>query len=164
MTILNELQASGGSYAIIPVLELRCVAWPQPFVLCNGFVDIQVTTEDSRTLTAIATGMDVVLPKRDKTGSQSLQFALDNVRGETVAAMRRALQVQAEVTLIFRQYTSNDFSAPADNPYHFVVRSFQAKGPQVDIVAAFFDVIDMAYPRDVYDSQFAPGLKYMVNA
>lgn len=164
MTILNELQASGGTDVILPVIELQCDAWPQPIVLVRDYQNHTITTEDNRTLLALSTGMDVALPKKDKSGSQSLQFALDNVRGEAVAAMRAALREQEEVRLIFRQYVSSDLSAPADNPYHFIVRSFQAKGPQVDVVAAFFDLIDMAYPRDVYDSKFAPGLKYMVNA
>lgn len=160
MTILNELRASGGTDFIIPVLELDCDAWNQPFVLCNGFVDRTVVTEDARTLVATATGMDVVLPKRDKTGSQNIQFALDNVRGEAVRAIRLALRDELEVRLIFRQYVSSDLSAPAENPYHFIVRSSQAKGPQVDITAGYFDLIDMAFPRDVYDAEFAPGLKY----
>lgn len=164
MSILNELQASGGSDIIIPVLELTCEAWAQPFVLCNGYEDKVITTEDSRVLTATATGMDIVLPKRDKSGSQSLQFALDNVRGEAVTAMRAALRAQKEVRLIFRQYIGSNLTSPSDNPYHFIVRSFQAKGPQVDIVAAFFDLIDMAYPRDVYDAHFAPCIKYLANA
>lgn len=164
MTILNELYASGGTEIIIPVLELSCDAWPESFVLCNGFQDRTIITEDDRTLTAIATGMDVALPKKDATGAQSIQFAIDNVTGEAVKAMRMALKDQAEVRLTFRQYTSNNLASPADNPVHFIVRNFQVKGSQVDITAALFDLIDMAFPRDVYDSAFAPGLKYMANA
>lgn len=161
MTILNELRASGGTDVIIPVLELSCDAWASSFVLCNGFDDIRVRTEDGRLLDAIATGMDVALPKKDKSGSQSIQFALDNVRGEAVHAMRLALRDESEIRLVFRQYVSSDLSSPADNPYHFIVRSFQAKGPQVDVTAAYFDLIDTAFPRDVYDSEFSPGLKYL---
>lgn len=161
MTVLNELYASGGTDVIIPTLELACDAWAKPFVLCNGFVDIVITTEDGRVLQATATGMDVALPKRDATGAQNLRFALDNVRGEAVAAMRQALADESEIRLIYRAYVSSDLGGPAENPANFIVRQFVARGSAVEITAGYFDLIDMQYPRDVYTDSFAPGLKYM---
>lgn len=162
MTILNELRASGGSVAIIHTLELTSPAWGEnSFVICNGYIDRVITTEDDRVLTASATGMDIALPEKSATGNQELRFALDNVRGEAVAALRQALSARAQVMMTYRSYLSDDLSGPADNPYRYTVRSFTAKGSQVDITAAYFHLIDTAYPRAVYTREFSPGIQYI---
>ena len=159
-TILNELRASGGRQVIVHTVELQCDAW-QPVYLCNGFRDLALVLETGENVIARATGMDVSLPKKDATGAQTLRFALDNVLGEATRLVRTAVDDGQEVRLIYRSYVSDDLSAPADNPLHMVVKNFTARGPQVDITAGFFDLIDTQFPRDVYTSEFAPGLKYL---
>lgn len=160
-TILNQLRASGGTDAIISVIELQCEAWTSPIAICNGFVDIFVTTELGYGLEAVATGMDVALPRKDNTGAQNLKFAIDNVREQAEVALRQALSDQHEVRIIYRQYVSSDLEAPADNPVHMVVKQVVRSGSTIEITAGFFSLIDTQFPRDVYTSDFAPGLKYL---
>lgn len=161
MTILNQLRASGGTDAIINVIELQCDAWPAPMFLCDGFNDLSVTTEHGVTHRARATGMDVALPKKDATGSQQLRFAIENVRGEASSAVRQAVADSQEIRLIYRCYVSSDLGVPADNPLHMIARQIVIRGTVVEITAGFFDLIDTQFPRDVYTSEFAPGLKYL---
>lgn len=160
-TILNRLRSSGGTEVIHHVIELRCEAWASPIALCNGYRDLFVTTEDEYGLEAKAVGMDVALPKKDATGSQSLRFALDNVLGEVTKAVKESIRDGQPIQLIYRPYTSNDLSAPADNPLYMEVRSVVSTGSVVEITAGFFDLIDTQFPRQVYNSEFAPGLKYL---
>lgn len=160
-TILNELRASGGTDVIINTIELRSANWTQSLMLCDGFVDLTVIDENGMAHAAKATGMDIALPKKDATGAQQLRFALDNVRGEAAKIVRDAVADQQEIKLIYRSYVASNLGAPADNPLHMIARQVTIKGTVVDITAGFFDLIDTQYPRRVYSSNFAPGLKYL---
>lgn len=160
MTILETVFASGGNDVVIPTLELTCSAWAAPILLCNGFEDHVCTTEDARVLTFRASGIAVALPKRDTAGTQILKFAIDNVTGEAQGLIDQALESGAMVHLIFRHYLASDKSAPAANPLRFVVRDGALKGSSVQINAAFFDLINTAWPRRFYTLDFAPGLAY----
>lgn len=161
MTILNELRASGGTDALIDVLHFSCPAWVNDVVLCNGHQDLQITTEHGVNLTATATDMQLSLPTKDATGSQKLRFALGNIRGEVSRLARQAISDSQVISLTYRNYMSSDLSAPAENPLHMTVTAVAEQAGTVDITAGFFDLIDTQFPRDIYDSEFAPGLKYL---
>jgi len=161
MTVLETLYASGGSDVIIITLELACDAWDDPVLICNGFEDQVCVTEDARTLTFIAAGIDVALPKRDNSGGQSLQFAIDGVMGEAQQRIDQALQAEEPITLIYRTYVASDKSAPAEAPYRFNVKAGSMQGISVNITAGFFDLINTRFPRDLYTLQFVPGVKYL---
>ena len=160
-TILNQLRASGGTDAIISTIEIQIDSLAQSSMICDGFRDITVVDEYGRSHLAKATGMDVSLPKKDATGSQNLRFALDNVRGDVAKTIRDAISDGKEIRLIYRSFISSDLGQPADNPLHMIARQVVIKGTTAEITAGFFDLIDTQYPRDVYTSEFAPGLKYL---
>ena len=98
---------------------------------------------------------------KDATGSQKLRFALGNIRGEVSRLARQAIADSQGISLIYRSYTSSDLGAPAENPLHMTVTAVTEQAGTVDITAGFFDLIDTQFPRDIYDSEFAPGLKYL---
>ena len=161
MTVLEQVFASGGSDVIIPTLELSCSAWSAPILICAGFENHTCTTEDARTLTFIAAGIDVALPKRNTQGTQILSFAIDNVTGQAQKLIDNALEAGAMVYLTFRYYLLSNKSAPAENPLKFVVREGTMEGTILKVNAAFFDMINTAWPRKYYTADFAPGLKYI---
>lgn len=160
MTILERVFASGGTEVVIPTLEITCSAWAAPILLCNGFEDHTCVTEDARTLTFIAAGIDVALPKRNTAGTQVLTFAIDNVTGEAQQLIDQALDAGAMMHLTYRAYLSTDKSVPAERPLKFVIRDGGMEGSAVQINAAFFDLINTAWPRHFYTADFAPGLRY----
>lgn len=162
MTILARVFASAGTEVVIPTIEITCDAWSQPLLLCNGFENQVATTEDDRTVTFIACGMDVALPKRNTQGTQILTFAIDNVSGEAQQLIDQALDSGEMVYLTFRHYVSTDMTEPAEPPIKFVVRDGIMEGASIRINAAFFDLISTAWPRNYYTADFAPGLKYFV--
>jgi len=161
MTILQTLYASGGSDVIILTVELSCAAWPAPVLICNGFDDQVCVAEDGRTLSFTAAGIDVSLPKKSSNGSQAINFAIDNITGEAQRLIDQALEAGERVTLIFRQFLESDKSAPAESPYVFIVRGGRMNGTQVQIQAAFYDMINTRFPRDLYTLEFAPGVRYL---
>lgn len=160
MTILETVFASGGNDVVIPTLELTCDAWAAPILICGGFENHTCTTEDDRVLTFQAAGIEVALPKRDTSGTQMLTFAIDNVTGEAQRLIDTALEAGEMIHLTFRHYLSSDKTAPAANPLKFVVREGSMRGSSVQINAAFFDLINTAWPRRFYTADFAPGLRY----
>jgi len=160
MTILERVFASGGTEVVIPTLELTCPAWDNPILLCNGFEDQTCTTEDDRTLTFVAVAIAVALPKKNTQGTQVLNFAIDNVTGEAQRLIDLALDSGERVHLTFRHYLSSDLSAPAEPPIRFVVKDGAMEGSTLNVSAAFFDMINTAWPRNFYTADFAPGIKY----
>lgn len=161
MSILQELYAQGGDEVILHTVELSCEAWPEPIVLIRDFVDHTIGTEDYRTLNAAASGMSIALPKRDNTTAQRLTFALDGVRQEATILIRRALAEHKKIRLTYRVYLSSDLNWPAENPHHFEVHAVKASANRVEVTAGLFDLIDMKWPRDVFNSENAPGLRFI---
>jgi hypothetical protein len=160
LTILNTIYASGGD-VIIPTLELTCAAWDAPLLLCRGYEDHTCTTEDDRTLTFLASAIDVALPAKDNRGAQNLNFAIDNVTGEAQRLIDQALEAEERVILTYREFLASDKSTPAAPPFIFTVLSGRMVGSSVQITAGFFNAIGTAWPRDLYTTEFAPGIKYL---
>jgi hypothetical protein len=160
MTVLNQVYASGGDL-IIMTIALECPAWDAPILICNGFDDQTVTLENGQTATFIAAGIDISLPKKSSNGSQAISFAIDNITGEAQRRIDEALEAGERVTLTFRQYLESDLSAPAESPYVFIVRGGRMNGTQVQVQAAFYDMINTRFPRDLYTLEFAPGVRYL---
>lgn len=160
-TVLEIFRASGGRDVEIPTLELSCPAWDASKFICGGFYDQVFTTEDGRTVTFQAAGIDVALPKKDTDGSQQLGIAIDNVRGDAQLLLDQAKEAGELVTVIYRSYLDSDHSAPADRPIRMSVLSASMSGASVQLSCGYFDLINAAWPRDRYTSLFAPGLKYV---
>ncbi|MBK3872131.1 DUF1833 family protein [Stutzerimonas frequens] len=160
MTVLEQVYASGGDVLIF-TLELTCEAWDEPILLCQGFEDQACITEDGRELTFMASGIALALPKKTSSGAQNLTFAIDNVTGEAQRKIDAALEAEKKVFITLRTYLDSDRTAPAENPYRAVVLGGKIKGASVQITAGFFDVINTAFPRDLYTVNFAPGIRYL---
>lgn len=160
MTVLDQVYASGGD-VILNTIELTCGAWDAPILICQGFEDQTCIDEDGRELTFIAAGIDVALPKKSSSGAQNLTFAIDNITGEAQQKIDQALEAEERVNLTFRIFLASDKSAPAEPPYRMTVSGGAMNGTSVQVQAGFFDLINTAWPRDLYTSEFAPGLKYL---
>ena len=160
LTILNQVYASGGD-VIISTLELTCPAWTAPVLICQGYEDQTCITEDARTLTFLASGIDIALPKKGNTGGQTLTFAIDNVTGEAQSKIDDALEAEQKITMIYRIFLESDKSTPAEPPYFMTVLGGTMQGTSVQIQAGFFDLINTKWPRELYTTKFAPGLRYL---
>lgn len=161
MSIIETVYAAGSTDVILNTVEIFSDAWDDPIVLVQDNSDHEIITEDERTLIAKQCGMAVALPKRDNTGAQNLTFAVDGARPEASGLIRSAIRDQVPVYLTYRCYLLSDLSEPAETPYYLVVRSMQAQADHIELTAGLFDLIDMRWPRNVYNSINAPGLRYI---
>ncbi|AIR90233.1 DUF1833 family protein [Pseudomonas cremoricolorata] len=160
MNALEVVYASGGD-DIISTLEISCPAWDTPVYLVQDFEDLRATTEAGKTVTFQASAIEVQLPAKDDTGSQTLTFTIDNVTGEAQRRLDASLEAEARVTLVYREYLFSVLTEPADRPYRMTAFGGTMDGPTVQIEAGYYDLINMAWNRARYTTEFACGLTYV---
>lgn len=161
MSILEEVFASGGDDVIIRTLELTSPGWPEPILICNGFTDRVLTTEDGRTLLFIAANIGIELPKVNNKGNQALAFSVDNTTGEPQHRADEALAARAKVTAVYRTYLLSNLTVPAERPYRLIVQSDSIEGNTANLTCGYFDMIGVAWPRVLYNLQNFPSLRWL---
>lgn len=161
MTILEEVNASGGDDVIIRTLEITSEAWDDPILLATGFVDQVCTTEDGRTLTFTGVNMSITLPKKNNKGNQTLAFSVDNTTGAVSRFVDAAVEANARATVIYRTYLSSNKSAPQEKPYRLVVLSGDLQGIVANLQCGYFNPIGTAWPRRFLTADYAPALRYI---
>lgn len=161
MSILDIVRASGGKDVIIPAFKLSCPVWPEDTLICAGFDNLTAGDENGQTVTYLAAGLDVSLPKKSNDGSQTFGMAVDNVRGDAQRLIDLAKEAQSEITATLYLYLESDLSAPAERPYVAKVLNANMEGPTVNLTLGYFDLINSAWPRDRYTLEFARGLSYL---
>lgn len=161
MSILDIVRASGGRECIIPTLELTCPAWADSLYVCAGFEDQTVVLETGETVTFQACGMSVTLPKKSNDAAQVIRCAIDNVTGEAQRRIDDARDAQARITAVYRTYLDVDKSAPAERPIRMSLLNANITGATLNFDGGYFDLINTAWPRERYTSEFSPGVKYI---
>jgi hypothetical protein len=161
--ILAEVNAGAneGLDEIIRTLELTCPAWDAPVYICTGFEDITAVTEDNRTLTFIGANIDIALASKNNKGNQTLAFAVDNTTGEVTQRVDQAIDGNARVTVTYRTYLSGNLTAPAERPYVLSLLSGEIQGVEAQLQTGFFNMIGVAWPRELYTVNEYPALRYI---
>ena len=161
--ILAEVNAGAneGPDEIIRTLELTCPAWDAPVYICTGFEDITAVTEDNRTLTFIGANIDIALASKNNKGNQTLAFAVDNTTGEVTQRVDQAIDGNARVTVTYRTYLSGNLTAPAERPYVLSLLSGEIQGVEAQLQTGFFNMIGVAWPRELYTVNEYPALRYI---
>ncbi len=159
---LNEYWCSGSSAQVwLQTLELTNSGWVEPILLCQGFEDMTCTDENGRTVTYLASGMDIALPKSDGSARQDLTFGLDNVGRAAQQLLTAAIDAQTEVVLIRRSYLWPNLSAPAESPSVMTVIGAAFDATAAQIKAGLLDLLNTAWPRLTYTLDDFPGLRFI---
>lgn len=159
MSILKRLYASSGPEIIHEVLQVSDGV--TTYYLTRGWDDLLVMLETGAIVTCSPCGMDLSIPSRNDDGTQDLNFALSNIDGIASSFIRSALVAGRSMTLIYRVFTSDDLLAPAHAPHRFKIKSGTVTATQVSITAGYFDLLDTAWPRNTYNLNKFPGLRYL---
>lgn len=161
-TIINQVYASAPiDYVIIDTLELICSAWPESLRLVMGYEDLVLGTEDGRTVEFTAAPMTIEYPKKSNEPNQTLKFAIDNVTGQAQRYIDMAVEAELMVTLIFRRYLNTDLSMPSEPPFKATALGGGVRGSTVSINAGYRDLLNYSWPRNTYNLNLTPGLKYL---
>lgn len=161
--VLAELNAgaNSGTDAIIRTLELTCDAWDAPVYICTGFENVTALTEDGRLITFEGANIDIALAAKNNKGNQTLAFAADNTTGEVSHKVDIAEEARARVNATYRTYASGNLTAPAEKPYKLTVLSGTIQGVEAQLQTGYFNMIGVAWPRELYTVNFAPALRYI---
>ena len=103
----------------------------------------------------------VSLPDKSLRGNQDLQFQLDNITGEALQHLNKALDAGDKIKVVYRVYLDSDKSEPAEQPIFMTATSMSADYKSVQVIADFHDFLNKAWPSARYTAEFAPGLKYL---
>ena len=160
-TLIERVYASAGSEEIIDTVELACTAWYGPLYIVKGYEDMTLGLDGVVFKTFTAAPIAIALPKKSNQGNQTLSFAIDNVTGQAQKLIDSALFFSQRITLTFRRYLNVDLTSPSEKPFYATVLGGSVTGTTVQIDAGFVDALNYAWPRDVYTSIFAPGLRYL---
>lgn len=161
--ILAEVNAGANERLdeIIRTLELTSEAWPTVVRICTGFEDIVAVTEYGLQVTFIGANIDIALAAKNNKGNQTLAFAVDNTTGEASLLIDQAIEANARVTAIYRTYLSGNLLAPAEKPYVLTLLSGEIQGQEAQLQTGFFNMIGVAWPRQLYTINFVPALRYV---
>ena len=161
MSIIETVYASAPSGHIIHrTLEILVPDF-DPIRVVAAYEDLTATLETGETVVFSAGPFDPREPKKSSDGNQTLTFSIANVTGEAQKAVEAALESAEEVPVNYRVFLSSDLSAPANKPYKMTLRGGTFEGMMVQIEAGYYDLLNAAWPRKRYTSEFAPGLRYI---
>lgn len=160
MSILERLYSSGGSEVLLHTLAISS-GTNRPIYLINDQINHTVRLETYENVLMTACGMSVAIPKRNAQAAHRLAFAIDGVNQEATELLKHTIAMQEQIKVVYRLYTSNDLTQPAQRPLTFFAHSVQIKHTLVEITAGIYDFIEMRWPRELFDINTAPCLKFI---
>lgn len=160
-TLIERVYASAGPEVIIDTIELACDAWAESIYIVKGYEDMTLGLDGVVYKTFMAAPIAIALPKKSNQGSQSLNFAIDNVTGQAQRLIDQAIESENRIRLTFRRYLNTDLTTPSERPFYAMVLSGNVTGTTVQIEAGFVDALNYAWPRKLYNTTDFPALKYL---
>lgn len=137
----------------------------QPLRYVDGFEDMQLGTTVGAGTPAYsaftAANISIDLPKVSAGGNQTLKFGFAGAADIAEPYIRAALESATPSVLIYRQYLASDLSKPCRTHYTMTIVGGEIKGGDVIFEAAYMDMLNLAWPRERYTSESAPGIRYM---
>ncbi len=160
-TILDVLRASGGTDVEIITIQLSCTAWDESLYWFNGFYYEVFTLERGDTVTFTAVAVDLGRQKRSNSVSESLGVAIDNVRNEAEPLVASAKAAGAQILMTLRSFLESNPEEPAELPVTLKVLRASFDNVKLSLTASNPDLVNIAWPRDRYTVDFAPGITYI---
>ena len=166
MADLNTVRASAPTdIVLIETLELLHDSFPAPIRITNQLQAITASLEDTApanpgaTVTFQPISFQLVLPRAGDGGSQTLDITISNVDQVAANALQIAMDNPGPVTVIYRLYTSDNLTEPAENPpTTLVLESAVADSQKLVAKARNNDNISRKFPKDIYNIYDHPGL------
>jgi hypothetical protein len=87
------------------------------------------------------------------------RITVDNVSRELVPHIESALSLRADLIAIYREYRSDDLSAPCFGPVEFIVRNITMTGTHIEGMASIDNLANKKFPSRVYTTKEYPGLQ-----
>lgn len=160
MSTLAEVYASAPAGSlIISTLEINVAGQP-PIRICDGFENHLLGVSGSF-VQFEAGSLSVSLPAKNNTGRQTLNFGVAGVSAMVDRYFDLAEESGQPVQVVYREYLESDKSQPARKPYVMELLGGTIEGDEATLSAAFFDLLNLRWSRQLYTATNAPGIKYL---
>jgi hypothetical protein len=87
------------------------------------------------------------------------RISVDNVLRELLPHIQNAMTFRADLKALYREYRSDDTSAPCYGPVEFIVRQLSVTGTRLEGVARLDNLASRKVPSRIYSLQDFPGLQ-----
>jgi hypothetical protein len=152
-----ELQHPGFVDETMTPIPIRCVAGVAEDIQFGIEEGATFNGGEMATFTAIPFYAD--FPEFAEGKVPETRVVLDNVSRELVPHIEAALAVRADLIAIYREYRSDDLSAPCYGPVEFVVRRITMSGTRIEGMASLDNLANKKFPTRVYTTREYPGLQ-----
>lgn len=160
MTILERIYASAPTEAkLLSTVEV-CVPGRPPLRFVADYLNRWLGV-DGNLEPFEGINLEVALPSNDTSGRQVLSFAVSALDGRARQYVSDALESGERVRLIFREYLASAPEAPVRRPYVMTLVGGSFDETAASFQAAYYDLLNTAWPTERYTSETAPGIAYL---
>jgi len=98
------------------------------------------------------------LPEFAEGQTPTCTLAVDGVGDEITPYLDAVVSVRADMTCIYRQYRSDDFTEPCFGPVQFVIKKITVKQARLEGTAQLKNLSNLKFPNKVFTYDEFPGL------
>lgn len=163
MTISRDLQrlyaSAPADEEIRETLELRHPRFAASHFITNAPIGFSANLETGQLVDFTPLPFTAKLPGANSGGNQDLTLAIDNVDREIIDELERAAADPTNrISVVYRQFTSADLSAPGSDPIALSIADVSAGLTRVEATASRTDVLNRRFPSELYEIGLFPGL------
>lgn len=121
-------------------------------------IELGATFDAGETVVFSPGAFGAAFPTYQEGQAPSCEITIDNVDRGFTAALEAAMEYDAHLVAIFRQYTSEDTSEPAYGPIPFIIKRVKVTATTITGTAQVSVLYDKKFPSLVYTRAAFPGL------
>lgn len=137
----------------VPVRAVTGVADDMEFML-----EVGAPRNSGETVTFKAIPFRADFPEVGERTPPQIKVTIDNVARELAPKIEAALGYRADMEALYREYRSDDLSAPCYGPVAFTVKNVAVSGSSVTGVARIANLANRRFPRKNYTLAEFPSL------
>jgi hypothetical protein len=98
-------------------------------------------------------------PEFSEAKPPECQVIIEGIGEEISPYLEDAVYTRSDLTLIYRQYRSDDLTEPCFGPVEFIVKNVRMSGTRIIGTARLEDLTNRKFPNLVYTYDKYPGLQ-----
>jgi len=158
---LQEIYATAVDQPFVETLSFTHSRFTKDWHITNDMKSWTMKDENGADVTYEQLPFAVKLPTRDGQGTQELQIAIANAGLDMMKEIELAQEKPDEVIQCsYRVYLAVDGSSPEiDPPLRLSISEVTADLETINCTASRFDLMNRAFPRNIYTTEDFPGLR-----
>lgn len=159
---LKEIYASApATQRYVETLAFSHSLFPQSYYMTNDNQSWQFLLETGEAKTFVAMPFAVVLPTLDGRGNQDLALTLANIGRDLVNPIEAAIAKPSEpIRCVYRVYVDTALTTPqSDPPLQLTITGIEVTRDSVSAAATRADILNRAFPFNMYTYPIFPGLR-----